>query len=76
MAAREPSPVGMEWESKLTDLDNHLVYKAMPYIEKVWGAFDKFGSVVATLGLTAVDFGIDPEALAALAAEDDEEDDD
>jgi hypothetical protein len=75
MAARDPSPVGMEWESKITDLDNHLVYKAMPYIEKVWGAFDKFGTVVAQLSLDATDFGIDPEALAVLAAEDDGEDD-
>jgi hypothetical protein len=66
----------MEWESKITDLDNFLTYKAMPYIEKVWGAFDKFGGVVAQLGLTAVDFGIDPDALAILAAEDDGEDDD
>jgi hypothetical protein len=74
MAARDPSPVGMEWESKVTDLDNFLVYKAMPYIEKVWGAFDKFGSVIAQLGLTAVDFGIDPEALVALEAQDDGED--
>ncbi len=75
MAARDPSPIGMEWESKLTDLDNFLVYKAMPYIEKVWGAFDKFGSVVAQLGLTPVDFGIDPEALVELAAQDEEDDD-
>ena len=76
MAARDPSPVGMEWESKATDLDNFLTYKAMPYIEKVWGAFDKFGTVVAQLGLTAVDFGIDPEALASLEAEEGDEEDD
>lgn len=69
-AARDASPVGFEWESGVVDLDNFLTYKAMPYVEKTWGAFDKFGDVIAQLGLTPVDFGLDPNALEAGEGDD------